>query len=261
MTPENPSEAQDRLQPDRLHPEPMGRAMELISALCEEQINPEQTRELELLVLSDIEIRTVYLRMMHLDAGLHHYASALGRSIQSNAEIGDDPADESSGLDETMMIKAVPAPDPVESEEFAERFQPTSVLNAASGKTDDDRRNGPYLKGGIAALLVLGLGLLTYLLISSRAQVKIARTDPKIVPASQAVDSGAAGSAAVIVVPPARDCDAGAEFQRSLGTAGFASGGRQIHRRHNPFFEERRSAAQASAWWETGCGRTVGIAI
>jgi hypothetical protein len=202
MTPDDPAQPQDRLHPDSPPTDRLHRAMELISSLCEERIDAEQTRELETLVLSDPQIQDIYLRMMHLDADLHHYASALGRSIRSDGEIGDDPAGESSGLDETMVIKAVPAPEPVESEEFSERFQPTSVLNAVSGKSDDGRRIGTYIKAGIAAALLLGFGLLTYTHFYPRPQVKIARTDPELIRPPQAVEPGSSGQAPVAVAPP-----------------------------------------------------------
>jgi hypothetical protein len=184
-------------------PEHVRRAMELICALCDETIDPEQIRELEALVLSDVEIQSLYLRMMHLDAGLHHYASALGRPHVARSEIGEEPASDANGLDETMMLKAMPVlPDAEGDDSTAERFPPTSVLDKGPVQPDDKRR--PYFKGGIAAVLLLGLGLLGRGLLSPKAPEHIAGTTPEHpTTLPQAFANNAQTPAPPAIVPPA----------------------------------------------------------
>jgi len=55
------------LSPKLLH------AFDLIFALCEERLAPEQLSELESLVCRDLEIRTFYVDMMQLRSSLHCY--------------------------------------------------------------------------------------------------------------------------------------------------------------------------------------------
>ena len=154
--------------PNHLSPQ-MQTALQLISALCDERITPQQASELEAMVLADNEIRNLYLRLMHLDAGLHQYASALGNLSDAQSDLGGD-ADENSGsrMDETMVMRAMPEPDPEGADtlnEGEERFQPRSVLDDVPTRQERSFLP-PHLKGGLAALVLLGLGIAAYVLVS-----------------------------------------------------------------------------------------------
>jgi hypothetical protein len=149
--------------PEHASPQTL-RAMELISALCDERITPEEIRELEALVIGDAQIRRIYLRLMHLDAGLHHYASALGSLPDPDLELTDDSGNEASPrpMEETMVLPAVRESDFQEDEEFVVPYQPPPPPIDSQKNTHFSRQ----LKGGLAAVLVIGAGMLAYILFS-----------------------------------------------------------------------------------------------
>lgn len=61
--------ASARLSPKLLH------AFDLICALCEDRIAPEQMRELESLVLADSEARRLYVEIMQIESYLLGYCA------------------------------------------------------------------------------------------------------------------------------------------------------------------------------------------
>jgi len=137
-------------------------ALVLISALCDDQISPGQFAELESLVCNDDEVGLFYVQMMHLNASLHHFSSYFAPRLPANQELAAlaDDDGQSAMMDESMVLPAVLDRQAADGEDSHERFQPTSVL---SDKPANDSKHIPYLKGGIAALVLLGVGILTYI--------------------------------------------------------------------------------------------------
>jgi hypothetical protein len=140
-------------------------AIQLISALCDERIGADQFHLLESLVCTDAEIRALYVEMMHLHAGLHYFASAMcaidPRLLQNLAtESFDEPA--SVGMGETMVMPAMT--DAAQLDEPDELPQPAPAR--VSANNSDGKKNPLLIKGGIAAIVTIGLGLLAYFLPS-----------------------------------------------------------------------------------------------
>lgn len=132
-------------------------ALQLITALCDERITPEQFQELDSLVCTDGEIRRFYVDMMHLDAGLYYFASAIP-DMDLSDRVSPTELDDSHllGMGETMMLPAVRDSDPpVEAEEVS---LPSPVLYSKPVEKSKWR----HMKGGIAALITIGLSLLAY---------------------------------------------------------------------------------------------------
>ena len=154
------------LKPDD-NPSPrLLRAMELISNLCDDRIDTAQVQELQSLILDDLEIRDLYLRMMHLDAEFHHFAPALGSGDPDLNFLDElrsqDPAHE---MNESMVLPAMQDLGPDYDDEVIEKSLPLPP------PTDDTaeisrRRMLRYLRGGAAALLVLGVGVVAHILLS-----------------------------------------------------------------------------------------------
>jgi len=194
MTPDSP----DHITPDNTNPQ-LERAIGLISALCDEQLTSAQARELETLVLGDVEIRSVYLRMMHLDAGLHHYASALGSLPDREFDLAEDSKNEPGGpgMDETMVLPAMNDPQDYNDGEFDERFRSSIVLPEVP-RPQVKRTLPPWLTGGIAAALVLGVGLAAYVIFSSRTPI----LTQVPVPNNPATKTGTSVAVAPVGPPP-----------------------------------------------------------
>jgi hypothetical protein len=136
------------------NPEDLAAARALIGALCEDRLTPEQAAELEDLVRHSSEIRRMYIRLMHLHAGLYQHAALLGeRVIDLDAE-----ASSSAGLEDAMVMPALT----VEATEE----RPLVVREPATLPVPSWRM--PRIAAGrlrrtawraAAALVVLGLGL------------------------------------------------------------------------------------------------------
>jgi hypothetical protein len=140
-------------------------AMELISALCDERITPDQFRELDRLVCTNPAVRALFVDLMHLQAGLYHFASAMSEMDGDPLRVGveSEAVAPKLSLDETMVLPAVIAPD--------EADLPPEPL-AIPGPTHDARPPPPqprpwsrtWVKGGIAAAVAMVLGLLAHFL-------------------------------------------------------------------------------------------------
>jgi hypothetical protein len=156
-------------------PAKLQHAMQLIAALCDERITPEQTAELESLVCNDKEIRKFYVQIMQMHAGLYVFAAAMSEMpivpAAMDVETGDaEPGDaeradaeqadgeSSSGLNETMILPAVREPLRFDD---AEEYYPPAPSRPLQPPVDPARRQN-LIKGGIAALITLTLGLLAY---------------------------------------------------------------------------------------------------
>jgi hypothetical protein len=137
-------------------------AMDLISALCDDRITPEQFSQLDTLVYSDLEVRALYVETMHVHAGLYYFASAL--SEMQGFRLGEEtPAlGPELRMDETMVMPAMAEP---------EAFETIEELTLP-GPSNDARGSAAaslplwQLKAGIAAIMTLVLGLLAYFLPS-----------------------------------------------------------------------------------------------
>lgn len=153
------------------------RAMELISGLCDEELTPERARELESLVLGDPRILSVYVGMMSLDVALHDYASAFGRMPDTDHDLIEsgsvDEAENHTGgnrMDETMVLPAMQDIESDIDEEFGEPYHP---LPAPFGTAYPQKRRSlsPFVKGGIAAALLLCVGIFAHVIRSPKAEV------------------------------------------------------------------------------------------
>jgi hypothetical protein len=139
-------------------------AMELISALCEDRITAEQFSQLDGLVCEEPAVRALYVELMHLQAGLYQYASAMCEMDVEPLRLGAEPADDAPGLSlhETMVLPAVTT-----GYDDGGALEP----RALPGPTHDlrpppqPRRSiRMYVRGGIAAAATLVLGLLAHYL-------------------------------------------------------------------------------------------------
>jgi hypothetical protein len=158
-------------------------AMGLISALCDDRITPEQFAELETLLRDDVEVGRFYVSVMHLHAALRHFAFYLAQPLLDEAAVGDLSGDHrdgapSLGMDETMMLPAMPEPAISDAGREGEIYQPRSVLSEGSETKKRDPLP-PYLKGGIAAILLLGVGIVAYVLFGSRGKNPSLNNIPK----------------------------------------------------------------------------------
>jgi hypothetical protein len=146
----------------------MRNAFALVSALCDDRITPEQFNDLELLVCNDSEVGEFYVRLMHLNSSLHHFSFYLAPAVSpagnEGIPLGDGPE---SGMNESMVLPAMSEQEPLDDDESQERFQPGSVLGVKPAP-DHGGRFKPYLKGGLAALLVLGIGLFGHGMLSPK---------------------------------------------------------------------------------------------
>jgi hypothetical protein len=143
-------------------PPKLQEAMQLISALCDESISPDQFETLQFQVCNDPEILRFYVRMMHLHAGLYYFASALPDMMYQSAlpdsecpGIASDESDQ-GGMYETMVLPAMRATTDSE-EDFTERFSPAPASLPVPKPQSLLRL--PLIKGGIAAAILILLGL------------------------------------------------------------------------------------------------------
>jgi hypothetical protein len=141
----------------------------LISALCDEEITPEQFAELESLVCQDDDVGKFYVQMIHLNASLHNFASYFAPRMPGGHEfdaLGDD-ASHSAAMDESMVFPAIRDHQSPVGKEWQEVFQPAPAKLEDS--TSSEMRSLPLIiKGSIAALLLLTFGIAGYVLLSNR---------------------------------------------------------------------------------------------
>jgi hypothetical protein len=157
--------------------------MGLFSALCDDRITPEQFRELESLVCNDPEVARLYVSIIHLNSALYRFAFYFTQPMSEKPDIcamsGEIVRDNGQvcGMDETMVLPALPPHESEASDVFEEVYQPRSVSSDRRHSQTDDKRL-PYLKGGFAALLVLGVGLLGVFVLSPKAKTPTAKNVP-----------------------------------------------------------------------------------
>ena len=220
-------------------------AMQLISALCEDSITPQQFEELQFQVCNDREICKFYVRMMHLHAGLFYFASALPDMIDSSVALDEEsepiPSGESvqSGMFETMVLPAMRASVDLEADS-SERFAPAPLRPPAAGPQSPLR--SWLAKGGIAALIFLLLGLVAiFITLMQKRQApvavapKVQRPDSAPVPPSIAVHLVATfqySSNPEWESPPAHDggfaVDDSLKLRRGALQLNFPNGGRLV---------------------------------
>jgi hypothetical protein len=147
-------------------------AFDLIFALCVDQITDTEARELETLVSNDPEICDFYIDIMHLKSSLRRYSFYFAPPMKMKLT-GQDLAQEQAriegrltSLNESMVLPAISDLDE-QDEDLTERFQPAPVTS--EGSPAPERRSLPTIvKGGIAALFILTIGLLGYVAMSRR---------------------------------------------------------------------------------------------
>lgn len=147
-------------------------AFDLIFALCVDRITDPQARELESLVCNDPEVCDFYIDIMHLKSALHRYSFYFAPSMQTKLTAQDLAAEQErvdgglTSLNESMVLPAISDLD-VDCEEMTERFQPAPVT--LEGPPASRMRSfPPIVKGSIAALIFLTIGLVGYLALSKR---------------------------------------------------------------------------------------------
>jgi hypothetical protein len=132
------------------------RAIELVSALCDDRMTAEQALELESLVRGVAAIRRLYVSLMHLHAGLHHYASALGTVAGAVVDEETTGVTPEVRMGETMLLPALREP----LDDFGEDPPQTLPVTDYTRKPGPER--SPWLKGGIAAVLMMVIGLAAF---------------------------------------------------------------------------------------------------
>src|SRR5580704_1881770 len=158
-------------------------AMGLISALCDDRITPEQFVELETLLRDDPEVVRFYVSVMHLHAALRHFAFYLAQPLVEESALGDLSGDsrdgaQPPGMDETMMLPAMREPAISDVDEEGEVYPPRSALSQGVEPKKSDHLPS-YLKGGIAAILLVGLTIAGYVLFSSRGKNPVPSNIPQ----------------------------------------------------------------------------------
>jgi len=164
---QNHAEDADGATAKRLH------ALDLIFALCEDRITPEQFQELDSLVCNDKEIAGFYVDIMQLRSSLRRFAfyftpplpqNPADHRLRTETAGGGDLA---NSMNESMMLPALADIEAEESDEnFIERFQP-----APSSLQPTPPKSPPIPRGGLAALVILGFGLIAYVLFSMQRSV------------------------------------------------------------------------------------------
>jgi hypothetical protein len=141
----------------------------LISALCDDQITSAQFAELESLVCNDDEVGIFYVQMMHLNASLHHFSSYFAPRMLGNQEFNAlvDDAGHSLAMNESMVLPAIRDQQSPDGEESEELFQPAPAKLKDSTSSDVQSLR-PIVKGSIAALILLALGIVGYAMLSWR---------------------------------------------------------------------------------------------
>src|SRR3954470_17883905 len=94
------------------HPDDLSEARALIAALCDDRLTPEQAAELEDLVLHDPAVCRLYVRAMHLHAGLYQRAAGLGiPAVAPDAPAGGADVlaggDSADSLHDAMVLPAL----------------------------------------------------------------------------------------------------------------------------------------------------------
>jgi hypothetical protein len=146
----------------------MRNAMGLISALCDERITAEQFAELDSLVCNDPEVGRFYASIMHLNVSLHHFAFRLAQPMSEPADsdiLGEDGTGEGTqaiGMNESMELPALN--EPISLEDSDELFAPPPSADFKTRPGANGRK--ALIKGGIAAIITIGLGFLAYYLPS-----------------------------------------------------------------------------------------------
>ena len=164
-------------------------AYELIFALCEDQITPEQFRELDSLVCDDSEIRAFYVDVMGMRSSLRWFAFYLRPPLALSPaadetivkEVGVDQL--SNSLDESMITTALTGVESDEPDDFDEIFLP-ALAPAVNSRNSPVRPISSNFKRGVAAALLLVAGLVAYV-ASPRSHPHVAKeVNPSIVPSS-----------------------------------------------------------------------------
>jgi hypothetical protein len=148
-------------------------AIFLISALCDDCITPAQFAELESLVCNDDEVGKFYVQMMHLNVSLRHFSSYFAPKMFGDQEFGAavDDAGHSLAMDESLVLPAVRGQEAADREESQERFQPAPAIRI-DPKSTEMRSLPPILKGSIAALIFLAIGIFGYVVFSKGGAVR-----------------------------------------------------------------------------------------
>lgn len=131
--------------------DPMRIAASLISKLCDECITPQEADRLDLLVRSNRKVRQFYVQMMHLQCGLHEYASVLG--VPTDVQMDSEPSDASSNMNETMVVPALH--EPVE-ENPTEDVQPPTIEVPKPKKANNTKY---VVWSSIAATIFVGMSI------------------------------------------------------------------------------------------------------
>jgi hypothetical protein len=153
-------------------PPKLEQAMVLITALCDDRITPDGFSQLQSLVCNDKEVRRFYVQMMHLHGGLYYFASAMPDMVDSpganstlkiverfDEGLGSDDT-RPPGMNESMVLPAMTETFDVDPDE--ELLLPGPVSQIKTPSTAE--KNRKWIRGGLAAGLVLLLGLLAYIL-------------------------------------------------------------------------------------------------
>jgi hypothetical protein len=145
-------------------------AFDLIFALCVDRITEAEVTELESLVRSDPEICDFYIDIMHLKSSLHRYSLYFAPPIKAELTGQDLEAEQAridgrlTSLNESMVAPALSETEVEAGEEPTERFQPAPV--SLGGLPESGKRSlPPIVKGSIAALILLSVGLIGYILL------------------------------------------------------------------------------------------------
>jgi hypothetical protein len=138
------------------------RALELICGLCDDNITPEQFRELEALVCADGEVRRFYVELMHLHAGLHYFASAISEGAEQEIRLDEEEGEgvledgASGGMNEMMMM---PALTEAGCREFGPAEDPPTAPSMPVRPRQAPQRSPNLRKAAVAAAITVALGL------------------------------------------------------------------------------------------------------
>ncbi len=130
------------------NPENSPSARELIHALCDGVISPEQLETLDRLVITDVEVRRLYIRMMQLHAGLYQHAPMV-------ASLTESECDCCPAMDDTMVLPSLAELQKYEEQE--QEQQEVELPEPALLRKPNPSRSIAW-RAGLAAAIALVIG-------------------------------------------------------------------------------------------------------
>jgi hypothetical protein len=155
--------------------------LDLLAALCDERLTAAQRDELDALLRTDPAARQMYVRYMHMEAGLFRLLR-VKQSLPSpddtqwiqqfldrqedQAVLSHEPAAGKASLDDTMVVPAMVDKDLPSWSDFGELAEPAPFWAGPRAANSGARRlpRSRWRQSGWAAAVLLGAGALAWLL-------------------------------------------------------------------------------------------------